>query len=247
MFHDSVAHLMRTGNFTTPRSASRSPSVAPGSAASPDRQRRPSSSAASSSPSWIDIIALNDRERSRTSATVLPLTAADIIEAEDWEIEQPWPPMRDVGHHGVVALGGVVELQVDDDLVAAQRVEALGPCGGRHLQLPAVPRAAVVVEDDLSVEVFEVRHAVSAVCAAVRVSDGVVVGAGFRRRRSRPRLEGIGEGVDVVGVVVHVPRCPGGGTDSKHRMSGLAQWWPGRTHTPCWLSTWDRSWGWMPR
>ncbi len=25
------------------------------------------------------------------SSTVLPLTAADIIDAEDWLIEQPWP------------------------------------------------------------------------------------------------------------------------------------------------------------
>ena len=30
---------------------------------------------------------------SRTSSTVLPLTAADIIEADDWLIEQPWPPI----------------------------------------------------------------------------------------------------------------------------------------------------------
>src|SRR3546814_5256931 len=31
VFQERVAHLMRTGNFTTPRSASRSPSLAPGS------------------------------------------------------------------------------------------------------------------------------------------------------------------------------------------------------------------------
>ena len=30
------------------------------------------------------------------------------------------------------------------------------------------------------------------------------------------------------------------------RISGLAQWWPARMHTPRWSSTCDRSWGWMP-
>src|SRR5262249_46352956 len=71
VFHDNVAHLMRTGNFTTPRSASRSPSLMSGSTsiASP--------SPPSSADSWIDIIALNARVRARTSSTVLPFTAAD--------------------------------------------------------------------------------------------------------------------------------------------------------------------------
>ncbi len=39
-------------------------------------------------------MALNALVRSRTSSTDLPLTAADIIDAEDWLIEQPWPLMR---------------------------------------------------------------------------------------------------------------------------------------------------------
>ncbi len=30
----------------------------------------------------------------RASATDLPLTAADIIDADDWLMEHPWPPMR---------------------------------------------------------------------------------------------------------------------------------------------------------
>ena len=30
----------------------------------------------------------------RASSTLLPFTAADIIEADDWLIEQPWPVMR---------------------------------------------------------------------------------------------------------------------------------------------------------
>ena len=34
-------------------------------------------------------MALKARVRSWTSSTVLPLTAADIIEADDWLIEQP--------------------------------------------------------------------------------------------------------------------------------------------------------------
>ena len=37
---------------------------------------------------------LKARTVARASATVLPLTAADIIEADDWLIEQPWPPIR---------------------------------------------------------------------------------------------------------------------------------------------------------
>ena len=55
VFHDRVAHLMRTGNFTTPRSASRSPSFTSGSSAS--IERRPPRRRATDS--WIDIIALN--------------------------------------------------------------------------------------------------------------------------------------------------------------------------------------------
>ncbi len=29
-------------------------------------------------------------------------------------------------------------------------------------------------------------------------------------------------------------------------MRGLAQWWPARTQTPDWSSTWATSWGWTP-
>ena len=90
---------------------------------------------------------------SRASATDLPLTAALIIEADDWLIEQPWPEIfssRDVPV--------VVDVEVDHDLVTAQGVEALDPMGGRGLQFAPVPGAAVVVEDDLAVEIFEVWH-----------------------------------------------------------------------------------------
>jgi len=41
--------------------------------------------------SWIVIIDLNCRAMSRTSSIGLPLIATDIIDAEDWLIEQPWP------------------------------------------------------------------------------------------------------------------------------------------------------------
>jgi hypothetical protein len=57
----------------------------------------------------------------------------------------------------------VLDVEEDDDLVAAQRVEALDAVRGWHRQLTAVPRVAVVVEDDLPVEVFEPWHLVSRV------------------------------------------------------------------------------------
>lgn len=84
VFHDKVAHLMRTGTRATPRRASRSPSFT-------SATNSASSSAFGSS---IDIIALNARVSARASARVLPFTAADIIDAaDDWLIEQPCPPI----------------------------------------------------------------------------------------------------------------------------------------------------------
>src|SRR3954454_10373477 len=70
VFHASVAHLIRTGNFTTPCKASRAPSLI---SASDGWSPSPSSS--------IDIIPLNLRTRARTSAIEWPLTAWLIIEA----------------------------------------------------------------------------------------------------------------------------------------------------------------------
>ena len=67
--------------------------------------------------------------------------------------------MRARASSSVFADGAAVaDLEVDDDLVAAEGVEALDSAGGRHRQLTSVPGAAVVVEDDLSVEVFESGH-----------------------------------------------------------------------------------------
>ena len=42
---------------------------------------------------WIDIMCLKACTTRRTSATVRPLTAVDIIDADDWLIEHPWPPV----------------------------------------------------------------------------------------------------------------------------------------------------------
>jgi len=85
VFHDRVAHLMRTGNFTTPWRASRSPSfTSMSSPAGPSLSPSPSSRL-----SWIDIMPLKARMSARASSTLLPFTAADIIEADDWLIEQP--------------------------------------------------------------------------------------------------------------------------------------------------------------
>jgi hypothetical protein len=81
---------MRTGNFTTPCSASRSPSFTSGSGVGVSV---PLPSPPSRRDSWIVISALNARVSARTSSTVLPFTAADIIEADDWLIEQPCPPI----------------------------------------------------------------------------------------------------------------------------------------------------------
>ena len=43
--------------------------------------------------SWIDIMPLKVEISRRTSSTGLPLTAADISEADDWLMEQPEPPI----------------------------------------------------------------------------------------------------------------------------------------------------------
>src|SRR5262249_35457488 len=62
VFQASVAHLIRTGNFTTPCNASRSPSA---TSAEPSPSPSPASS--------IDIIPLNRRTSARTSGTERPL------------------------------------------------------------------------------------------------------------------------------------------------------------------------------
>ena len=71
----------------SPRRASRSPSFTSGT--SPSGAASPDSPSPSRLDSWIDIIALNAVVRSAISASVLPFTAADIIDADAWLIEQP--------------------------------------------------------------------------------------------------------------------------------------------------------------
>jgi len=51
-----------------------------------------------------------------------------------------------------------VDVEVQDDFVTAQRIEPLDLVRRRNRELAAVPRRAVVVEDDLSVQVFEAGH-----------------------------------------------------------------------------------------
>src|SRR5262249_60500343 len=55
-------------------------------------------------------------------------------------------------------VGAGLEGAGDDGRVAAQRIEALGLRRRRDRELAAVPGGAVVVEDDLSIEVFEAGH-----------------------------------------------------------------------------------------
>ena len=149
VFQERVAHLMRTGNFTTPRSASRSPSFTSGSL---DRLGR-SPSPSSSDCSWIDIIALKAWVRASDLVEGLALHRRRHHRGRRLADRAALAADADVGDHAVV------DVEVDDDLVAAERVEALDPRGRRRLELAPVPRGAVVVEDDLSVEVFEAGHA----------------------------------------------------------------------------------------
>ena len=87
-----------------------------------------------------------------TSSSDLPLTAEDISEADDWLMEQPGAADLQVGQLAVL------DQEADDDLIAAERVEALHPVGRGGFELAPVTRRAVVVEDDLPVEIVEVAH-----------------------------------------------------------------------------------------
>src|ERR1039458_1258722 len=52
----------------------------------------------------------------------------------------------------------VFDQKAEDALVAAQRVEALDPMGWRRFELAPVTGRAVVVKDDLAIEIVEVAH-----------------------------------------------------------------------------------------
>ena len=98
VFQLKVAHLMRTGNLTTPWRAASSPRFSR-LTSSRSTSTGPAVSSAGPSPepssarvaSWIDIMALKVRISRSTSASDLPFTAADMRDAEDWLIEQPVP------------------------------------------------------------------------------------------------------------------------------------------------------------
>ena len=97
-------------------------------------------------------MALNVRIRSRDLGQGLALHGRRHQRRRGLADRAALPGDADVGHRAVL------DLEVDDDLVAAQRVEPLGPVRRRDGQLAPVAGAAVVVEDDLAVEVFETGH-----------------------------------------------------------------------------------------
>src|SRR5918993_5692227 len=131
----------------------------------------------------------------------------------------------DVGDRCVVAgvPVGLVEQEVDRDLVTAQRVVAVGLDRRRCVQLATVPGRAVVIEDDLAVEVFEARHQnpkISVAPSSASASASTSSVSLYRYRLAR--------------VVALTPSV---------FISGLAQWWPARTHTLRSSSTWLTSCG----
>ena len=79
------------------------------------------------------------------------MIASLIIEADDWLIEQPCPSMA------TEATSVTLEGELDRDLVATQGVHPLG-LGIGCVEVPLVAGVAIVVEDDLPVEVFEAHE-----------------------------------------------------------------------------------------
>ena len=88
---------------------------------------------------------------SAASARVRPLTASLISEADAVEIAQPLPSKRRS------RITSPCELDVEAEAVAAQWVVAVGMVG-RTRQAAAVPRAPVVVDDHVAIEVGEVHQ-----------------------------------------------------------------------------------------
>ena len=80
------------------------------------------------------------------------------MEAEDCEIEQPWPPMRISVTTASSPLDASSSSRNTTISSPHSGLKPSDPMGGGHRQLTTVPRVAVVVEDDLAVEVFEARH-----------------------------------------------------------------------------------------
>ena len=93
-----------------------------------------------------------------TSARDLPLTASVSSDADATEIAQPLP--SNFASRDALA----VEIHVHRQPVAAQRIVAVGVRVGR-IEPAEVPRMAVVVDDDVAIEVFQIHAAQPAPCA----------------------------------------------------------------------------------
>ena len=95
---------------------------------------------------------VNAIEQVERLATVWPLTASVISEADALEIAQPDPS-------NATPLDAIA-VDLDVDASADRRRAGCGPCATRWRpsSAPEVPRPAIVVEDDFLVEVGEIRH-----------------------------------------------------------------------------------------
>ena len=142
------------------------------------------------------------------------MTAADISEADDWLMEQPEPPIFRSASFPSSTRMLTTTSSPQSGLKPSTR------WAGRRLELAPIAGRAVVVEDDLAVELFEVGHQPNNLPASTNPSISTSMSSSDENRDSEARA------------VAVTPSL---------RMSGLAQWWPGRTHTPNWSSTWARS------
>ena len=99
----------------------------------------------------------------------MPLTASVSSDADATEIAQPLPSNFDVGD--AIA----VEIRVHGQAIAAQRIVAVRMHVGR-LELAEVPRMAVVIDDHVAIEVFEVHRLSRArlrVCSSAATSRSI--------------------------------------------------------------------------
>ena len=163
-----LAHFTRAGNSRTPESAASLPSSS--------RHRRAHRAASARR--------ARRRTGAATSARDLPLTASVSSDADATEIAQPLPSNADVGD--AIA----VELHVDRQLVAAQRIEARPRARSAGSSLPKLRGLPVVVEDDVAIEVFEVHASaehLARVARAPRPAASISVARVVERERSARR------------------------------------------------------------
>src|SRR5690606_13281261 len=140
-----------------------------------------------------------------------------------------------------------VHLHVHDDLVAAERVEPLDPGGRGRGQLTAVPGRAVVVEDDLAIEVFEAWHACRILPGGGAVSGRAGRVDGQKAKKSAAASMASASASTSASSLYTYSEARAVAEAPSTFMRGFAQWWPARTHTPCWSNTCVRSWGWRSR